>query len=368
MKHITFTTLIIFRFSALAAALALTGCGGGGSGSNSGSGSTGTITCTSPQVLVNGVCTSPTVTPADLQTTVPTPPFPAGSEELKSFNYLNDFRKSLGLGLLAYSDTLTLSAANHANYLKLNRVGGFEEDPLKPGFTGVWPIDRANFAGYKTNYFVSGGLALANTSSGAIQSLINSIYHRSILIDQSVRDVGSATYCFTCDNEVALNIILARKDTIGQRNASDFAMFYPVNKQTNVTLTMAGETLNPFPEYPDGLVFGKVGYPISFALEASQTLNLKDFTLTEAGSSTPMNAYVHTAANDPQKFIPKNEAWITAKSQLKPSTTYTVVLHGSVNGQDFSCVTENGNLKIVLGKADGCTSTFTTADRLLPSF
>jgi hypothetical protein len=32
--------------------------------------------------------------PADLQTSVPTPPFPAGSEELKSFNYLNDFRKA----------------------------------------------------------------------------------------------------------------------------------------------------------------------------------------------------------------------------------------------------------------------------------
>lgn len=355
-------------------AVVMTACGGGGSsspaGSNTSTGGTGTpLTCTAPQVLVNGVCTTPTpaVTPADLQTTVPTPPFPAGSEELKAFNYLNDIRKSLGLGLLAYSDTLTLSAKNHANYLVLNRVGGFEEDPLKPGFTGVWPIDRANFAGYKTNQFVSGGLTLANTSSGAIQSLINSIYHRGVLIEQSWRDVGSATYCFSCDGVVALNINVAKKDA-GQRNASDFAMFYPINKQTNVDLTMAGEIPNPFPEYSDDQVYGKVGYPISFALEASQTLNLKDFTLTEAGSTTPMNAYVYTAANDPQKKIPKNEAWITAKSQLKPSTTYTAVLHGSVNGQDFSCVTENGNLKIVLGKADGCTTSFTTADRLLPRF
>jgi uncharacterized protein YkwD len=367
MKNLKITTFPVLRLSALATALALTGCGGGGSstpsGSNTGTGGTGT-TCGTSQVLINGVCTMP----ADLQTSVPTPPFPAGSEELKSFNYLNDFRKSLGLGLLAYSPELTLSAANHANYLKINQVGGFDEDPLKPGFTGKTLSDRANFAGYKTNQFISGGLALANTSSGAIQALINTIYHRSILIDQSVRDVGSATYCFTCDGSVALNIILARKDTIGQRNASDFAMFYPVNKQTNVNLTMAGETTNPFPEYPDGLVYGKVGYPISFALEASQTLNLKDFTLTEAGSTMPLNAYVYTALNDPQKFIPKNEAWITAKAQLKPSTTYTAVLHGSVNGQDFSCVVENGNLKIVVGKSDGCTTSFTTADRLLPSF
>lgn len=374
MQNTTLWASSVFRLSALAAALALAGCGGGGSGStsgsNSGSGNTGTIvTCTAPQVLGNGVCTNPTpaVTPADLQTTVPTPPFPAGSEELKAFNYLNDFRKSLGLGLLAYSDTLTLSAANHANYLKVNMVGGFQEDPLKAAFTGAWPNDRASFAGYKTNYPVSGGLAVANTASGAIQSLINSIYHRGVLIGQSWRDVGSATYCFDCNGGVALNINVAKKDA-GQRNASDFAMFYPLNKQTNVNLTMAGETTNPFPDYPDGFVYGKVGYPISFALEASQTLNLKDFTLTEAGSTTPLNAYVHTSANDPQKLIPKNEAWITAKAQLKPSTTYTAVLHGSVNGLDFSCVTENGNLKIVLGKADGCTTSFTTADRLLPSF
>jgi hypothetical protein len=71
--------------------------------------------------------------------------------------------------LLAYSPELTLSAANHANYLKINQVGGFDEDPLKPGFTGKTLSDRANFAGYKTNQFISGGLALANTSSGAIQ-------------------------------------------------------------------------------------------------------------------------------------------------------------------------------------------------------
>lgn len=342
---------------ALVVAMAnLSACGGGG-GSN---------TPKTPDPIVktcdNGGKDYPTCTPpyigANLQTTVSTPPFAVGSEEMKSFNYLNDFRRNLGLGLLAYSQELTLSAVNHANYLKINRVGGFSEDSGKPGYTGATPTERANYAGYKTNEFVSGGLAVGNTASGAIQSLINSVYHRGVLIGQSWTDVGSATYCINCDGTIALNINVAKKDHYGQKNASDFVMFYPFNNQAGVSLTMAGETVNPFPEYPDGLVYGKVGYPISFAVEAGHVLELKQFTLTENGSSVSLNSYVYTASNDPNKLILKNEAWLIAKSQLKPLTKYNVVLQANINGLSISC--ENG--RIVYGKTSGCSWSFTTSD------
>lgn len=79
--------------------------------------------------------------------------------------------------------------------------------------------------------------------------------------------------------------------------------------------------------------------------------------MTESGGSTPLNAYVYTASNDPNKLIPNNEAWLTAKAQLKPSTTYNMALHGTINGNEFGCI----GGKIVFGKTPGCFWSFTTA-------
>lgn len=343
---------------AILVSVLLSACGGGGGGA-SGGGNTSPVT----QTCANGgtdypTCTAP-VTPAKLQTTVPNPPYALDSQEFKAFAYINDFRKSLGLGLLAYSPELTKSAVNHANYLAINKTGGFDEDATKPGFTGRTTTDRANFAGYATNFFVGGGLAVANTAPGAVQSLINTIYHRSTLMAQDWVDVGLATYIDT-----AINVNFGKKDAIGQRNASDFVSFYPLDGQSNINLSMSGEIPNPFPEFPDGLVLGKVGYPISFVLQADQTIGVKEFSLKDMTTGELLNSYIYTQTNDPNKLIQKNEAWLVAKTQLKPTTKYQVVFKGTANGVDFSCV----NGKLALNKSDGCAWVFTTADRLLPSF
>lgn len=356
-------TRSLLSLSVLATVAGLSACGGGGSGSS---------TPTTPVVSTcsNGgtdypTCTAP-VTAAQLQLTVPAPPLAAGSQELAAFNYLNNFRQSLGLGLLAYSAPLTLASKNHANYLVLNHVFQHSEDPGKPGFTGVSDTDRANFAGYATNYFVSAGGSSANTMAGAIQVLINSIYHRDTLINQSWTDQGMTGFCDgVCDSPVAeVYLNVGQKTANGQTNASDFVMMYPMDKQTNINLTMGNENPNPFPDISSGIMYGIVGYPVSFAIAANQLLVLKDFTMTEVGSSVPLSAYVYTATNDPKKLIPSNEAWLTAKSQLKPSTTYNMALHGSINGQDFGCA----GGKIVFGKNLGCFWSFTTAPGLIPSF
>ncbi|MET3140197.1 uncharacterized protein YkwD, partial [Undibacterium sp. GrIS 1.2] len=338
MKTSKITVIKMAKLSSMAVALILTACGGG-----EGSSSTTTTTPPLATTCANGgtnfpTCTAPT-TAAQLQLTVSAPPLAAGSQELAAFNYLNQFRHSLGLGLLAYSAPLTLASKNHANYLVLNQSLTHTEDPSKPGFTGVTDTDRANFAGYATNYFVSAGGSVANTMPGAIQALINTVYHRGTLIRQSWTDQGMTGYCYgVCDaSNSALYLNVAQKTVNGQTNASDFVMMYPMDKQSNVNLTTAGDNINPFPDITGGVVYGKVGYPVSFAVEANQMLVLKDFTMTEAGTSAPLNAYVYTASNDPNNLIPSNEAWLTAKSQLKPSTTYNMALHGSINGNEFGC-------------------------------
>jgi len=218
----------------------LSGCGGGGDSPASttptpvppvGSctnGGTNYPTCTPPTPVPtcpNGApdyptCTPPLVPAQNLQTSVPVPNLPANSEELAAFNYFNNFRASLGLGKLVYSPEISKATENHFNYRKLNDVGGFNEDPSKPGFSGISPSDQVRFAGYATNFGISGGISEANTISGAIQALINTIYHRSQLIEQIHTDFGMFGGCFTTCKETpkgSLEILLSRKTAVGQK-------------------------------------------------------------------------------------------------------------------------------------------------------
>lgn len=315
-------------FASFAAALFLSACGGGGS--------------------IPALVIPPKVTPGDLQLTVPAPPFAVGSDQLAAFNYINDLRASLGLGLLAYSETLAKASQNHANYVVTNSSGGdyHVEIATNPGFTGVNPGDRARFAGYATNYANENGVS-SNHFLGGMQRLMETIYHRDTFINQSYRDIGFSAQsipCASCNGALIVNVNLASMKP--QRNASDFVLMYPRDGQTNVNLSMGSETPNPFPEikipnFPEPLTpennpFNLIGFPITFAVEASQVLTITSFTTYEDGQAMSLPAWLHTAATDPNHHVQPNTAYLTAKGKLKPNTTYKVSFIGSANGKDVS--------------------------------
>lgn len=126
--------------------IALSACGGG-----SDSGTTKTPDPVAKTCANGGsdypTCTPP-VTPGNLQLSVPAPTYGAGSIELQTFNEWNELRKKMGLGLVKQDADLDRAAQAHANYMTLNKVFQHEEDPSKPGFTGVTPKDRSLAAGY----------------------------------------------------------------------------------------------------------------------------------------------------------------------------------------------------------------------------
>lgn len=109
-----------------------TGCGGGGESGND-------------------VSESPP--PADIQTSVSAPLYPADSSELMFFNFVNSVRQQIGLGLLALNAQLDQAVTNHARYL--DSGGGSEEiesgleNSQKTHFTGVTSQDRCNHTGYR---------------------------------------------------------------------------------------------------------------------------------------------------------------------------------------------------------------------------
>lgn len=335
----------IKKLALIMSAAVLSACGGGGGGGDT------SVKVPDPVVVnkcTNGANDYPTCTPpyvaADLQLTVNKPPLPEGSEDLRAFNYLNDLRSSLGLGKLNYSSELTKSAANHVNYMTLNSsVSHFEKQEL-PGFTGATPSDRAIAVGYNSTV-VGEGISYGIDKVEAIDLLLNSVFHRSSILNQSWRDVGSAS--FATSSGVSLVTFQYGYKT-PQRNASDFILTYPSNGQNNVALGMCGENPWPFPEVVMAqactnpkVVNGnimyemKVGYPVSLAIEERKELKVTKFQIFEAGSNTALPTWLLIHNGTPESPS-KNEAYIATKGGLKPNAKYEVSFSGTSDGFAFN--------------------------------
>lgn len=339
------------KLSVLLIATSLTACGGGGGGTST---STPPVaaTCSSPQVLINGVCTNPTPTviPANLQTTVAIPTYQVDSVELRAFTELNNFRKMVGLGLLAQNSKIDLAAANHANYIAVNTdadvtVFGHYEVATKAGFTGVAPGDRTAFTGYGP---VASEVATSNNykarNQSPVEGFIGSVYHRSTLLVQCPRDVGVGFQDHIGPNGLIVSpviIDLGFNQISGcQTNASDFVYSYPVANQTNIPVTMSPETPKPFDVPKDlyGIEDWKnnTSYPISIGVYDGYVLTMDSMLVTEQGSTTPLQMRVINNSNDTNKLIQKNEIVFVGTAPFKPSTTYNIVFKGAANGKPIT--------------------------------
>lgn len=344
----TKNTQSILMLSSIAMAALLTACGGGGSSGSSSTPTTPVVTTCS-----NGASDYPTCKffPADLQLTVPTPPFAEGSEELKAFNALNEERSANGLGKLAYSEPLTKAAQAHSNYMSVNYWLDHSETVGKVGFTGESPFLRAKQAGYSATGSVSEGVGLANSLKGGVASLINSVYHRSTIFDQSWRDVGFGRSCYNdCVIDTLIFYTLNYGYTKAQKNDSNFVFTYPRNGQVGISPIFCGESPWPLSNYfpvdqactplkspPDAttLYDAKVGYPVSIAIAEGKKLTVSKFEIFEGGAtgnSAAIGSWIVTSDSDPNKHLQSHEAYLIPKQSLKLNTMYTVVFSGDADG------------------------------------
>lgn len=327
------------KLIAISFLLMLSACGGSGSIPSK---AVAPLDVPKPPVLAPGVI------PGNLQVNVTPPPPTVSADVLGAFNALNDFRASVGLGRLNYSPELSVAAKNHQTYNSNptnNKSPTFSyhfEQSTGVGFTGISPTDRARFAGYATNNYVTEDGAGGATGKTAVLRLIDTIYHRSSIAGQDYRDVG-IDYLYDPyilrDGTIlpygALLIDIGSKTT-PQRNASDFYWAYPLGDQANVNLSMCGEAPFPFPEVDQSKGCDLIGYPVSFIAEKSQTLVVTKFTIKIAGTTSNLDAWLLTQNTDPNKYLPANEAYLTAKGAMKPNTTYEVSFVGAINGKAVS--------------------------------
>jgi uncharacterized protein YkwD len=269
---------------------------------------------------------SDTITPSipiplsDLQLVVPPPSYLTNTENVASFEAMNAFRSSLGLGLWAQNSKLDMAAQNHVNYEVLHHVFGHAEVLGLPGFTGVDATERAAYVGYMANWVGELG---AGIGAEGVNALVNSVYHRSGLMNQSMSEVGIAN---STDPTYQVQSISFSNALKTQHNAPDYVAVYPLDQQTNVPLTMVAETVDPFP------TIASPSSPISFISAAGTKLEVIHFTVTAQGAVTPLSTQLITQDNDPNPgYLPSHEAYIVGMTPFSPNTVYNVSFVGAVN-------------------------------------
>jgi hypothetical protein len=314
--------------------------------------------------------TTDTTVPANLQTTLATPTYTPGSDEYAAYYAINNFRHSMGLGYWEQNTLLDQSASHHMTYSIANDPT-FQDDieiEGNVGFTGTTPSERAINTGFFTlvdtinafnvKYAAVGELYALGAGATVVNSMLNTIYHRSGLLVQSTRFIGLArdtTGVATPNthwwfNHGRIDVTQVNGQLLGgQAVASDYLSNYPINLQTNVPLSMTPENPSVYSNVPAFNFATQTSSPVSFTSAASTNLTVTSFTVTQAGSSTPLPGTVWTIQNDPNLLssnpdnvppsldnpsapvptIPNNEAYWVGSAPFLPNTTYNVTFTGS---------------------------------------
>lgn len=310
MKDIAVRVRSLASWFALSAALALAGCGGGGGGS-------------APE-------TAPA--PAPPTTEVAGAPAATGDTATDGFNRFNFRRQQAGLPALARNAAIDAAAQGHSNYQKANDVTTHEQEPGKPGFTGVTEGDRLRAAGYAlpANGYAYGEVISTRSDPGgaaAAEDLVAAIYHRFLVLEPMYRE-GGAGAATTARGTTYFTSDLATIGLAGGLSRGGVAV-YPSNAQADVPagVNTDEETPDPVPN------INRVGYPASVHANLTSALAVKSFTITQRGGPVlATRLLVH--ANDPE--TPASAAAAIPLSALLPGTTYDAAFVGTVDGLPVS--------------------------------
>ncbi|HXM53894.1 MAG TPA: CAP domain-containing protein, partial [Candidatus Dormibacteraeota bacterium] len=239
----------------------------------------------------------------------------------------NGPRATLGLPPLREDPALDDAAQAHAYYYLFNasqqQVGGTgvtAEDASLPGFTGARSIDRARHFGFGG----ARGVELANhvlTAGAAVQSSVDSVFHRLPLLD---REVVAAGFGAARVGPLAIAVLDVGA---GQPGTGD-PVVYPADGQAGVQPAFTDN------EVPDPLPQGTVtptGYPVTLEIGGAQQLNVASGRLLDAGGKE-----VPSITLAPGNQLGASQWALIPKQPLAPGGRYTVEVGGTIDGKDFS--------------------------------
>ena len=325
------------KLSSLLAAAALVACGGGGSDA------------TTP-IAAPSAPAAPAPDPTALQLQAPdlsglTPQVAA------AFAYINAARLRYGQGVLNPDPLLQKAAQDHANWIANAESipeGAHYQVSGTPGFTGYSPSDRVRNAGY----IGSSSEVLSAISENAvlrtpkelgeefIKSQLNSVYHRFAILGPW-RDAGYGWSYYSkkqpgmVDNAYVTSthgLSMGCKSECQYSNGT-FIKVYPTPDSVADGLLFGNEVPNPAPDLGIGATFG---FPVTIET-SSDIASIERFEMVSSAGKV-IKARVHTAANDPARWLGATQAFLLPLVHLEPSTIYTVTLELKMGGNVHSRV------------------------------
>lgn len=390
-----------------AIALSLAACGGGGGGSGSsdvvsnaasnppvntpttttatsstvGTATTPTDGTPAAPVGVNtpttpAVSVTETTTPLTAAPTYPTPVIVASGQQA-ALQLLSDNRQSCGFGALRTNPNLTVSAANHANYLawlsQSNRqpIAAHHESVLtdtqgntlansgitNPYFSGNDVNTRLNpttlgaranptrYDAYRgvvgeslamANFGTTGGYPSLDSAANAKDMLIGLLaapYHARSMVLPVFNEVGvsyaevqwsrpepqidNRTYYYTQSIlELVLSLPAHATPTV-----NNSVLSYPCEGSVTA-YELTHEDPNPFGNTRD-LAQRPIGQPIYILAPEGKTVQTASGSISQNGQNVGF-MHVLTKANDPNQLLNANEVILMPDTPLQPDTAYQV--------------------------------------------
>lgn len=182
----------------------------------------------------------------------------ASQDQRDGLERANCYRGAMGLDAMELGPALDLAAQHHAEYMDTNGVITHEEDRDAEGYTGQWPWDRAESAGYdwKTGA-ISEVVSYGYGPDGAVDGWMNSVYHRIPFTSPEVIVTG-----FGQEKRYSSMTFVTPYPY-----AEDSAVLYPVDGQIDVPTRFNSDEEVPDPAPDDTYV----GPPITVTVGATST-------------------------------------------------------------------------------------------------
>ena len=178
-----------------------------------------------------------------------------GTAQERAVARLNELRAHAQVAPVRADAALRRAAEGHAAYYALHGFSGHGQEPTRPGFTGTAPADRIRAAGFDGRCSGESATSMAGDPAAAVDALVNSVYHRTVMLHPALTLVGFA--------QSAGGSVFAFGGCRDDAPRVERLHVYPGAGQTDVphSFLPRSERPNPLPE-----AAGFVGSPISIGL------------------------------------------------------------------------------------------------------
>jgi hypothetical protein len=192
---------------------------------------------------------------------------------------LNELRAHAQVPLVQADPALQSAAEAHAAYYALNGFSGHYQESHVPGFLGETPLDRIRTAGFAGRCSGESAATIGNDPVAAVESLVNSVYHRTIMLNPALIFVGFG--------QSAEGSVFNFGGCLDREQAIESIVIYPGNGQADVPTAFLPiiERPNPLPD-----IEGYVGSPITVGASpwSDEALEITDLQIVDqAGVSLP---------------------------------------------------------------------------------